>query len=142
MSEEYKKNYNEWNERKKLVEQRDSPGDFFFLEGEVWWATLGVNIGQEIDGKNESYERPVLILKKWSDELTWVIPSSSTEKINEYFCPVAYKDKSRNLLLLQMKTVSSKRLLRPIFRMKEKEFAKIKEKICDIILSIKEIPSD
>jgi mRNA interferase MazF len=142
MTIKYVKDLKGWHTRKEAIEKLNFPEDFFFLEGEIWWASLGVNIGQEVDGKNESYERPVLILKKWSDGLAWVIPSSSTEKLNEYFYPIVYHGKSRNLLLLHMKTISSKRLLRLVFRMKEKEFTKIKEKICSIVFSIKEIPSN
>jgi mRNA interferase MazF len=142
MTKKYIKNFKEWHAKKESIDQSSQPTDFFFLEGKIWWASLGVNIGQEVDGKNESYERPVLILKKWSDGLVWVIPSSNTEKSNEYFYPIIYHGKPRNLLLLHMKTISSKRLLRLVFRMEEIEFTKIKKRICNIIFSIKEIPSN
>ncbi len=142
MNEKYRKNFDEWNGRKKYIDQNILPDDFFFLEGEVWWASLGVNVGQEMDGKNASYERPVLILKKFSDELLWAIPLSSTKKTREYFYPIIYQGKPRTLLILHMKTISSKRLLRLVFRMEEKEFALIKMRVNDIISSINEIPSD
>ena len=142
MNDKYKKNFDEWNGRKKHIEQNTLPDDFFFLEGEIWWASLGVNVGQEIDGKNESYERPVLIFKKFSDELSWVIPLSSTKKTHKYFYPIIYQGKPKTLLLLHMKTISSKRLLRFVYRMKEKEFALIKTSVSDILSSINEIPSD
>jgi mRNA interferase MazF len=141
MDEKHVKNFKKWNEKKETIDKLNQPADFLFLEGEIWWAMLGVNIGQEIDGKNESFERPVLILKRFSDELAWVIPTTSTEKSSEYFYPIIHKGKTKHLLLLQMKSISSKRLLRPVFRLKEKEFSLIKEKVCNLIFSIKEIPS-
>jgi mRNA interferase MazF len=142
MIQEYIKDFKGWCGKKEIIDKQNLAPNLFFLEGEVWWASLGVNVGQEVDGKNESYERPVLIFKKFSDELAWVIPSSSTKKANEYFYPIIYQGKPKILLLLHMKTISSKRLLRPLFRMKEKEFAQIKERVHGLISSIKEIPSD
>lgn len=38
-----------------------SEKDVYFREGEMWWASLGANIGHEQDGKNETFERPILI---------------------------------------------------------------------------------
>ncbi len=38
----------------------------YFREGEIWWASLGANIGYEEDGKNENFERPILIFKKFN----------------------------------------------------------------------------
>jgi mRNA interferase MazF len=142
MIQEYIKDFKGWCGKKEIIDKQNLAPNFFFLKGEVWWVSLGVNVGQEVDGKNESYERPVLIFKKFSDELAWVIPSSSTKKANEYFYPIIYQGKPKNLLLLHMKTISSKRLLRPVFRMKGKEFTLIKERVHDLISSIKEIPSD
>ncbi|MEK9183120.1 MAG: hypothetical protein AAB849_01275 [Patescibacteria group bacterium] len=31
----------------------------YFREGEIWWASLGINIGHEQDGKNQNFERPI-----------------------------------------------------------------------------------
>ena len=67
MNEEYTKNFKAWSKKKEFIEKRVLPDDFYFLEGEIWWAVLGVNIGHEIDGKNDMYERPVLVLKKISE---------------------------------------------------------------------------
>ena len=38
----------------------------YFKEKDIWWASLGANIGHEQDGKNESFERPILVLKKFN----------------------------------------------------------------------------
>ena len=46
-------------------------------ERDIWWCSIGVNIGDEIDGKNELFHRPVLILKKFSSELCLVAPTSA-----------------------------------------------------------------
>lgn len=55
------KNFDKWNGEKKRVNIRDE--NTLFHEREVWWCSLGVNIGFEQDGKNDIFERPVLIIR-------------------------------------------------------------------------------
>ena len=50
MSKNYIKDYNKWNDSKKLVDGNNR--EVFGYPREVWWCSLGVNIGAEIDGKN------------------------------------------------------------------------------------------
>src|SRR3977135_3027575 len=35
-----------------------------FQEREIWWRSVGVNVGHEMDGKNQFYNLPVLIVRK------------------------------------------------------------------------------
>ena len=52
-------------------------------EREIWWCSLGVNVGHEEDGKNEQFERPALILKKWSNKTVIILPmTTKTKKIS------------------------------------------------------------
>ena len=50
----YTKLFDEWNEVKKQLNVRDPTT--YFKEGAVWYCSIGVNIGREIDGKHENYE--------------------------------------------------------------------------------------
>jgi hypothetical protein len=54
------KDFDRWNERKKII--HDSGENKLYHAREIWWCSLGVNIGSEQDGDNENYTRPVLIL--------------------------------------------------------------------------------
>jgi hypothetical protein len=49
----------------------------YFKERGIWWTSLGVNIGHEQNGKNEKFERPVLVLKRFNEYLLWVLPLTS-----------------------------------------------------------------
>jgi len=138
--DEYIKDYDKWNEIKKMTDKKILPDDFFFLEGEVWWTALGVNIGHEIDGKNEFCERPVVILKKIDKNLLWTLPITTTERSGEYFHKITYKGRNHTVLL-QIRTVSNKRLLRLAYRISNDDFAAILEKIYAILGSIRTIPS-
>jgi hypothetical protein len=59
----HQKDFDGWNNVKKKVDTHNT-SSLYFKEREIWWASTGVNIGSESDGKNELFERPVLILKK------------------------------------------------------------------------------
>ncbi len=142
MGKKHVKKYNEWNRHKKLIEERIPPEDFFFLEGEVWWAALGVNIGHEIDGKNELFERPIIVLKKVNDDLLWALPITSTIRTENEFYTMRYRGKLQTVLTSQIKIISNKRLLRLIFRLKQEEFIVLRNKVEGILSSIKTIPSD
>ena len=51
---------------------------------EIWWASLGQNIGVEINGKNENFERPVAVIKVFNRFGVLVAPISSTVKEDKY----------------------------------------------------------
>lgn len=56
MSTIYKKQFDLWNKKKKYVEARAHSENLYLHEREVWWCSVGVNIGVEIDGKNNVFE--------------------------------------------------------------------------------------
>ena len=62
ITEEIIRIFGSWTKLKiRLHVSEDEP--VYFREKEIWWASLGANIGYEQDGKNDNFERPVLILK-------------------------------------------------------------------------------
>ena len=44
----------------KLSEKTDKR---LFKQGEIWWCSLGFNVGEEMFGKGKFFTRPVLIFK-------------------------------------------------------------------------------
>ena len=46
------KDFDKWNSLKKIFEKENR--ELFAHPREVWWCSLGVNLGAEIDGKNDS----------------------------------------------------------------------------------------
>ena len=60
------KDFDRWNEKKKYTHKREFADHVH--EREVWWSALGVNIGVEIDGKHENFERPVLVVRKFNND--------------------------------------------------------------------------
>ncbi len=101
----------------------------YFKEREIWWASLGQNIGYEQDGKNENFERPILILKVFNGEVLWILPMTSKEKDGEYYFKIEYEGELYRVILSQLKLISSRRLLRKLRTIPEDEFRLIQDKI-------------
>ena len=108
----YTKRFDDWNERSKQLDSLELVG--FFREREIWWCALGINIGSEQNGTSATFERSVLVIRKIRKDLLLVIPF--TTKIAEH--PHRMYSESTGtpsqLLLDQIRTVSSKRLVRKI----------------------------
>ena len=78
----YEKNFDRWNEKKKLIHQRNPPTRI--QSGDVWWCSIGSNIGHEQDGKNEWFDRPVCIVRCFGTELAWMVPLTSQKHEDFY----------------------------------------------------------
>jgi mRNA-degrading endonuclease toxin of MazEF toxin-antitoxin module len=119
---EYIKQFNIWNEQKKKLDVSVSKKPLYFKEREVWWISVGVNVGVEIDGKNELFERPVLILRKVSALQFYGLPLTSKDQSGQFYRLVHYGKGSGQVCLSQLRVFSTKRLLRKIDHIPQEEF--------------------
>ncbi len=106
------KDFDRWNMRKKKIE--NAAVIFKFHQGEIWWYAAGLNVGNEIDGKHGTFERPVFILKKCNAKMFIGIPCTSMDKTGPYMYLLKSAEKNYQLNFSQVRTVSAKRLLRKI----------------------------
>ena len=125
------KDFDDWNELKKKYE---SHNNHIFEENEIWWASIGVNIGFESCGKNSNFNRPVLILKKFNKFIFLGIPLSSKIKQGKYYYNFEFKGKNSNALLSQVRLFDSKRITHLIGKLSDKQVKLIKEKLCEVIM--------
>ena len=122
------KDFDNWNIKKKKISQREE--EILFHEREVWWCALGVNIGFEQDGKNDNFERPVLVMKKFNRDVLLVLPLTRSNKSNKYYYRLKQgKERDSVVILSQIRLISSKRLLRKMRMIAQSEFNEINEKI-------------
>jgi mRNA interferase MazF len=134
------KKFDEWNTLKKSLEYDERHNPNYFHEREIWWASLGLNIGHEEDGKNINYERPVLVIRKFNKKALWIVPPTSKEKIDKthYHQLVERIDTQKDsvVILSQLKLVSSKRLLRKLGYISQHDFEQIISKIKKLFPSV------
>lgn len=103
-----RKHFDEWNEIKKI--RHGSGRSPVIKEGEIWWCAMGENVGVEINGKNESFSRPVLILKKLSRFGFMGVPLTSQEHEGDWYVSFIFRDKKQTAALAQARVISVLRL--------------------------------
>ena len=110
MENKNKKEFEKWHHKKQALHK--DKRDIYFRKGEIWWCALGVNIGYEQDGKNENFERPVLVIRKINRHLALTIPLSSKLKNHPYYYEYRYDEKIFSAIIFQLRVVSTKRFMR------------------------------
>lgn len=125
------KDFQDWHKLKSDLHKQKRI--VYFRKKEVWWCSLGVNIGFEQDGKNNNFERPVLVLKKFNKDVLWILPLTSRNKIGKYYFQIRYNNKMYSVILSQIRLISSKRLLRKIRIFSDIEFEKVRESVKELI---------
>lgn len=133
MTKEYKKDFDSWNVLKQDVDQ--SERKVYAHAREVWWCSLGVNIGVESDGKNESFERPILVVKVYNRQSLLILPLTSKVKDDKFHFPLSIQEVDRKtndkftktvaVKLTQARVVSNKRLLRKVGVIPKNDFAAV-----------------
>jgi mRNA interferase MazF len=109
----YVKRFNVWTKLKRKVHNYN--GSIVHCKPrEVWWVSLGHNVGLEQDGKGDNFERPVLIMKVYNASLFFGIPLTSKEHEGKYFYKIEYNGIPSIAVLSQARAFSSKRLLNKV----------------------------
>ncbi len=117
------KNYTDWHCLKTQIESQQQL--IRFHEREVWWISLGKNIGVELDGKNALFDRPVLIFRKFNHLMCWILPLTSKQRDDKFHCSFVLKHRIQYAVLSQIRVISAKRLIRRIGRISHSDFLKI-----------------
>ena len=130
--------FDKWNVEKKMINQKDSNKELFFHAREIWWCSMGLNIGVESNGKHDNFERPVLIVVKFNTDMVWVLPLTTKHKNNGYCYKLNHDLIKSSVVISQIKTISTKRLLRKLDAISENDFGSILQEIQNVLKN--EIP--
>ena len=88
----------------------------------------------EEDGKNDNFERPILIIKVFNRQCFLGIPITSLDKSNKkYYFPIVYNGKKFFLVLSQIRLFSVKRLSRKIYKIDSQIFLEAKKELKKVI---------
>jgi len=112
--------------------------ELYFKNREVWWASVGLNIGFEVKGKGENFARPVIILKALSPHTCLIIPLTKSDKRKNLF-PMGKitedQDYKSFALLEQVRLIDKKRLEEKVGTVSEEIFTDLKKSFSDFINS-------
>ena len=122
------KDFDNWNKEKKNLEVTGHDA-LSFHEREIWWCSIGVNLGDEQDGKNELFERPILVIKKFNNKVCWVLPMTTKQKDGIYYHKLEHGGKVFSVILSQIRLASVKRFHRFVRKISPHQFELIIEKL-------------
>jgi len=126
------KDFNAWNVKKIETETQDKV--IIFYEREVWWSVIGINLGVEINGKHALFLRPSIVIRKFNKDMALVVPTTTQDKNNKYYLKVMGEDmKTYNTCLSQIRTISTKRLVRKIGMITHTDYLNLVERLAVMI---------
>ena len=128
--EDLNKKFNNWNVKKQEIEFSDKMKDVYFKEGQIWWCSVGQNLGSQSFGKGDNFRRPILIFKKLSADLCIALPLTSKEKKSgSWFIDITFGGEKAWVLLYQIRVFNKKRFSIKLGELDEKDFMRVKEKL-------------
>ncbi|MDR3558715.1 MAG: type II toxin-antitoxin system PemK/MazF family toxin [Candidatus Pacebacteria bacterium] len=102
-----------WHWKGNAIEENDNR--VYFHEREVWFCHLGTNIGYEQDGKGVEFGRPIIVFRKFNNEMCWAIPLTTKVKTGKFYMSISLGDDlPRMAILSQLRVIDGKRLYQKI----------------------------
>ena len=98
----------------------------FVSERDLWWASIGENVGSEMNGKSDRFSRPVLILKKLAHGFYLVVPTTTQPRTGSWYVHVRMRDQGEYVCLNQMRTVDYRRLSSKLGQIDTDDFDKVR----------------
>lgn len=126
------KDFLNWHYKKNRIHNNEVRP--LFRDEELWFTSLGANIGSEQDGKGDEFLRPVIIIKKFNNEIFWGIPTTKTSRKGHYYLRFPYKPGLYTTAILsQMKLIDSKRLRYKISDVEKNDFLEMKKRLISFL---------
>ena len=123
----YQDKYDRWNNLKKDISTKEP---IQFKQGEIYFMSIGINIGYEIYGHNKLFLRPVLIYRKLSSTAFIGIPLTSKQKEGNYYFTFNYTKKTLSTACLnQIRTFDIRRTVYYDGYINTKDFTILKDQI-------------
>jgi len=96
-------------------------------ERDLWWVSLGENIGSEMNGKSKLFSRPAVIIKKLSHGFFLVAPTTSKLHNGSWYVKIRQAGLETDVCLHQIRTIDYRRLSSKMGQVDTNDFAKIKD---------------
>ena len=96
-------------------------------ERDIWWASIGENVGSEINGKSVLFSRPVIVLKKLSHGFYFVIPTTTQIRVGSWYVPFRQQGKDMLACLHQARAIDFRRLSSRLGKIDGDDFERVKD---------------
>ena len=116
------KNFDGWNNIKKKIDQNNRAP---VKEGEIYWCSLGLNISVEQNGRFDTFQRPVIVIKKFSNQIVLVSPLTTKMHEGNWYLTKNILGIKQQIILNQIKPVDTRRLTESLGEISESEVSLI-----------------
>ncbi len=107
-----KKDFDKWNELKKKTDKEEHR---LYTVREIWWCRLGVNVGDEQDGSDKLFLRPVVIIRSFGPNTCIAIPLTTSLRKHPLRIFIGnVSGQEANALLSQIRVIDTRRLVEKI----------------------------
>jgi mRNA interferase MazF len=120
------KRFLEWIGLKKALHNR-SHRPPFVSERDLWWVSIGENIGSEMNGKSDRFTRPALVLKKLAHGFYLIAPTTTQEHTGSWYVRVSLAGLDEYVCLNQIRVVDYRRLYSKLGQLDTDDFDRVKE---------------
>ena len=126
-----KKDFQRWHGKKSQIDEIEKRP--FFNQQEIWFCHLGANVGFEQDGRGDEFLRPVLVFRKFNNEVFWGVPLTKTKKNSKFYFNFSFMPGVESAAVLsQMRLIDGRRLARRVGYLPKGKFQ-------ELIIKLKEL---
>ena len=116
----------EWIGLKEKLHRSDHKPPFV-SERDLWWASLGQNVGSEVNGKSGRFSRPVLIMRKLAHGFYLVAPTTTKQREGTWYVHVRLGNQDEYVCLNQIRTIDYRRLSSKVGQIDTDDFDRVRE---------------
>jgi mRNA interferase MazF len=120
------KRFLSWIALKEQLHGKDHKAPYV-SEGDIWWASIGENVGSEINGKSKLFSRPVVILKKLSHGFYFVVPTTTQNRAGSWFVGFRQQERTMAACLHQARAIDYRRLSSKLGTIDDEDFTRVKD---------------
>ena len=122
------KDFDGWNSKKKHIHSHAVAP--FYHKREIWWCSLGVNVGFEQDGTGANYDRPVLVIQGFNPHVFFGVALTGKIKQGRYYAPIGkVEGREASVILSQARLIDTKRLIRKAGTLEKETFDRVCEEL-------------
>ncbi|AHB41819.1 hypothetical protein P148_SR1C00001G1040 [candidate division SR1 bacterium RAAC1_SR1_1] len=120
-----------WGKQKFIIDKEISP--VFFKERDMFFIKMGQNIRFEQNGKGWEFVRPVVIIKKFNNDVFWGVALSTKIKDGLYYYCFDANGAKQCAIISQFRLYDKNRLIKKIGMIPIKDFFQLKQKIKNLL---------
>lgn len=126
------KDFDTWNIYKKNIEENSKSR--FYRAREIWWCSMGINVGDEQDGTGKNFDRPIVVIKGFNKNVFFGVTLTGKERHGKfYFYLGKIGNKDSSAVLSQVRLFDTKRLVRKIGVLDLDIFKDLKDKLVSVL---------